>query len=391
MTNFEIYTYMNARKGGENLPVTNPALRLFDWEGTVLKEYTAEQVEKLTALPEPSSLNADVDRDLLSFQGYNWSISDIKAWVTAHEGECLPVGAIYTTTDGQDHIYRNNPRINTDGSVSMLKRAGTIISYSAFKDHYSLEKINIPNITPDIYPNAFSNCYSITHINIPASVLHIENNAFEYCRALKSVNLPNSIIHIGEKAFMSCYPLENVNIPDSVSQIWASAFANCYSLKNINIPSGVSTINSSAFLYCCSLTKVKIPNSVEVIGEKAFNGCFKLKEVSLPNCALTIGTSAFANCPSLTSVCLPSAYTESIGASAFSGCSCLTDIVIKGEPTLTNVNAFNNIYSDYLIYVPRTKLSWYSTATNWTTLYNNNKIVAIEDNAEYLESIGIDV
>jgi len=58
---------------------------------------------------------------------------------------------------------------------------------------------------------------------------------------------------------------------------------------------------------------------------------------------------------------------------------------------LANVNAFNNIYSDYLIYVPRAKLSWYSTATNWTTLYNNNKIVAIEDNAEYLESIGIDV
>ena len=230
MTNFEIYTYLKAKKGGgEPVIVTNPALRLMDWEGTVLKEYTAEQVASLSALPTPSSLDADVDRELLSFQGYNWALSDIKSWVTAHEGQCLTVGAIYTTTDGQDHAYRNNPRINTSKSVSMLKRGTTSIGVNAFND--------------------------------------------------------------------------------------------CYSLTNINIPDGVTAI----------------------------------------------------------------------GGSAFSGCYCLTDIVIKGNPDLANVNAFSDIYSDYLIYVPRAKLSWYSAETNWVTLYNNTKIVAIEDNIEYLESIGIDV
>ncbi|MBQ2346979.1 MAG: hypothetical protein II388_01240, partial [Clostridia bacterium] len=81
MTNFEIYTYLKSKNGGGGepvpVPVTNPALRLMDWEGTVLKEYTAEQVASLTALPNPSSLNVNVDRDLLTFQGYNWALADI--------------------------------------------------------------------------------------------------------------------------------------------------------------------------------------------------------------------------------------------------------------------------------------------------------------------------
>ena len=276
MDNWEIYNYVKAKKGGSGgQSVTNPALRLIDWEGTVLKEYSAEQVASLTALPTPSSLNTNVDRDLLTFQEYNWALADIKAWVTAHEGRCLTVGAIYTTTDGQDHNYWSNPRLTTVKTISKHKRGTTTIGNSAF-----------------------NNCYSLT----------------------------------------------SVNIPDGVTTIGNSAFNNCYSLTSINIPEGVTSIENSAFYNCCSLTSIAIPEGVTNIGNNAFNSCYSL-----------------------------------------------TDIVIKGTPSLANTNAFSNIYSDYLIYVPRAKLSWYSTATNWTKLYNNNKIAAIEDNIEYLESIGIDV
>jgi hypothetical protein len=371
MTNFEIYTYLKSKNGGGGepvpVPVTNPVLRLMDWEGTVLKEYTAEQVASLTALPNPSSLNADVDRDLLSFQGYNWALADIKAWVSAHEGQCLTVGAIYTTTDVQDHTYRNNPRINTSGSVSMLKRGTTTIGNGAF-----------------------SNCYSLTSVNLPDSVTTIGNGAFSNCYSLTSVNLPDSVTTIGVNAFYNCYSLTSVNLPDSVTTIGNSAFLGCASLTSVNLPDSVTTIGGGAFGNCYSLTSVNLPDSVTTIGVNAFYNCYSLTSVNLPDSVTTIGNSAFYQCYSLTSVNLPDGVT-SIGDSAFSGCSCLTDIVIKGNPDLANVNAFNNIYSGYLIYVPRAKLSWYSTATNWTTLYNNNKIAAIEDNIEYLESIGIDV
>ena len=370
MTNFEIYTYLKSKNGGGEpapVPVTNPALRLMDWEGTVLKEYTAEQVASLTALPTPSNLNTNVDRDLLTFQGYNWSIGDIKAWVTAHEGQCLTVGAIYTTTDGQDHNYWNNPRLNTTETISKQKKA-----------------------TISVETDAFKSCSSLTNINIPEGVTSIGNSAFYMCSSLTNVNIPDGVTRIGDNAFSGCCSLTNINIPDSVTSIGSNAFHYCYSLTSVNILDSVTSIGDSAFRNCYSLTSVNIPDSVTSIASSAFYNCYSLTSVNIPDSVTSIASSAFYNCYSLTSVNILDSVT-SIASSAFSGCSCLTDIVIKGDPDLANVNAFSNIYSGYLIYVPRAKLSWYSTATNWITLYNNNKIVAIEDNIEYLESIGIDV
>ena len=322
MNNWEIYTYLKAKRGGSGgQSVTNPALRLIDWEGTALKEYTAEQVANLTALPTPPSLRADVDRELLVFQGYNWSVSDIKSWVKTHEGKCLMVGAIYTTTDGQDYNYWNNPRLTTATTISKHKRGTTTIGDSAFR-----------------------NCFSLTNITIPEGATTIGDSAFNGCRSLASINLPDSVTSIGGSAFYNCFSLTSINLPDSVTSIGGNAFYSCYSLTSINLPDSVTSIGGNAFYNCFSLTSINLPDSV-----------------------------------------------TSIGGNAFYGCASLTDIVVKGTPSLANTTAISNIYEDYLIYVPRAKLSWYSTATNWTTLYNNNKIAAIEDNIEYLESIGIDV
>ena len=344
MDNWEIYNYVKAKKGGSGgQPVTNPALRLIDWEGTVLKEYSAEQSENLTTLPTPSSLRADVDRDLLTFQGYNWALADIKAWVLAHEGRCLTVGAIYTTTDGQDHTYRNNPRINTSESVSMLKKGTTSIGSGAFNNCYSLTNINLPDGIASIGSNAFNSC-SLTSINLPTSVTSIESNAFKQCYSLTSINLPTSVTSIGDGAFHGCYSLTNINLPDGIASIGTNAFNSCRSLISISIPNGVTTIGNSTFYGCFSLTSVTLPDGVTTIGTDAFNSCVSL-----------------------------------------------TDIVIKGTPSLADTNALSNIYEDYLIYVPRSSLPWFEIATNWAVFYAQGKIVTIEDNVEYLESIGIDV
>ena len=214
MDNWEIYNYVKAKKGGSGgQPVTSPALRLIDWEGTVLKEYSAEQSENLTTLPTPSSLRADVDRDLLTFQGYNWALADIKAWVTAHEGRCLTVGAIYTTTDGEDHNYWSNPRLTTATTISKHKRGTTTIGN-----------------------NAFSNCHSLTSISLPEGVTSIGDSAFNGCYSLTSINLPEGMTSIGSSTFYNCYSLTSINIPEGVTNIGNSVFYNCHSLTSINIP-----------------------------------------------------------------------------------------------------------------------------------------------------------
>ena len=345
MDNWEIYTYLKAKKGGSGgQSVTNPALRLIDWEGTVLKEYSAEQVASLTTLPTPSSLRADVDRELLAFQGYNWSVSDIKSWVNTHEGKCLTVGAIYTTTDGQDHNYWSNPRLTTATTISKHKRGTTTIWNSAFYSCPSLTNITIPDGVTSIGSYALNNCYSLTNINIPDGVTSIGNSAFSSCRSLTNITIPESVTSIGSSAFSYCYSLTNITIPDGVTSIGSYALNNCPALTSIIIPDGVTSIGNSAFSYCSSLTNITIPDGV-----------------------------------------------TSIGDSAFSNCSALTDIVIKSTPSLANANAFSNLYKDYLIYVPKDYLSFYSSATNWTQLYEQGKIVAIEDYINYLKNIGIDV
>ena len=328
------------------VPVQNPALILWDWEGTKLAEYSAEDALALTELPDPGALPAYayVDHELLLFQKWNWSLANIKTWIQNHEGETRDAGAIYTTTDGQDHNFWNSQRLDTATAITMQKRGTSSIGASAFQNCYSLTQINIPDSVTTIRTNTFNNCYSLTQINIPDSVTSIETSAFQNCYSLTQINIPDSVTSIGASAFQACRSLTQINIPDSITSIGASAFGGCYSLTQINIPDRVTYIGNSAFQSCYSLTQINIPDSI-----------------------------------------------TSIGANAFGGCTTLCDILNESKSALVNTNVFNGLLSTYRIYVPRSNLSWFETETNWSTIYAQGHIVAIEDHIQYLESIGFDV
>ena len=304
-------------------PVENPALVLWDWEGTKLSEYSAEDALALTELPAPSTLPAyaDVDHELLLFQKWNCSLANIKTWIQNHEGETRGVGAIYTTTDGQDHNYWGNPRLDTAITINMQKRG-----------------------TTSIESNAFNNCYSLTQINIPDSVTSIGVSAFDSCYSLTQINIPDGVTSIRDYVFKGCYSLTRINIPDGVTSIGGHVFDSCYSLTRINIPDSVTSIGGYAFCYCYSLTQINIPDSVTSIGDNAFNRCI-----------------------------------------------CLNDILLESKPTLASTMAFSGLPTNYRIYAPRENLPWFETATNWSTIYAQGHIVAIEDYIEYLESLGFDV
>ena len=326
--------------------VLNPALVLWDWEGTKLAEYSAEDALALTELPAPGTLPpyATADHELLLFQKWNWSLTNIKTWIQNHEGETRDVGAIYTTTDGQDHNYWGNPRLDTATTITMQKRG-----------------------TASIESNAFNGCYSLTQINIPDSVTNIGDGAFNGCYSLTQINIPDSVTSIGSNAFNGCYSLTQINIPDSVTSIGNYAFNNCRVLTQINIPDSVTSIGNYAFNNCSSLTQINIPDSVTSIESNAFNNCYSLTQINIPDSV------------------------TSIESNAFSYCRCLNDILLESKPTLTSTNVFSSLPTNYRIYVPRANLSWHETETNWATIYAQGHIVAIEDYIEYLESLGFDV
>ena len=136
----------------------------------------------------------------------------------------------------------------------------------------------------------------------------------------------------------------------------------------------VTSIGVSAFYSCTNLTSVSLPNATR-IESSAFYSCSNLTSVSFPN-ATRIGVSTFQNCSNLTSVSFPNA--TSISAGTFQNCSNLSILILGKRATLSNSNAFSGA-NNAIIYVKPGDLKWYSTATNWSMLYANNRIKSIED------------
>ena len=167
-------------------------VNFYDWEGTLLFGYSVEEVQAMTSLPAPdtSPNYQSVDHDLLTFQKWNRSFANIKTWVQNHSNQSLGVGAIYTTTDGQNHDHWNNPRLTSARSIYMQKCGVTSIGSNAFSYCYSLTAINIPDGVTSIGSGAFFNCNSLTAINIPDGVTSIGNNAFLNC-----IELYDIVIH----------------------------------------------------------------------------------------------------------------------------------------------------------------------------------------------------
>lgn len=174
--------------------VLSPALVLWDWEGTKLAEYSAEDALALIELPAPSALPAyaDVDHELLLFQKWNCSLANIKTWIQNHEGETRGVGAIYTTTDGVDHNFWNNPRLDTANTISMQKRGKASTGSSAFQYCYSLTQINIPDGVTSIGGIAFSDCKTLCDILNESKAALSNTNAFSGLPSIYRIYVPRA-------------------------------------------------------------------------------------------------------------------------------------------------------------------------------------------------------
>ena len=158
-----------------------------------------------------------------------------------------------------------------------------------------------------------------------------------------------------------------------VTSIGPYAFCSCTSLTSVSFPNATS-IKSYAFNSCTKLASVSLPNATS-IGGNAFSYSPQLASISLPN-ATSIEGNAFSYSPQLASISLPNA--TSIKNYAFNSCTKLASVILGKRATLSNSNAFNNANSA-IIYVQPEDLTWYSTATNWSTLYAQNRIKSIED------------
>ena len=378
--------------GGSSTPGTPGDITFYDYDGTILYSYTAAEFAALSSMP------ANPTRDGLTAQGWNWSLTNAKAYVAKYGN--LDIGQMYITDDGKTRIYihleegRTSPMLGVcpNGTVDIDWGDGTTHdtltgsdtstavytsahSYAAPGDYviqltvtgsmgFGSKSLLVYTSEPDNRNSAYSN--AIRKVELGSSVTSIGDYAFQYCYSLSSITIPDGVTSIGDYAFQYCYSLSSITIPDSVTSISDYAFGECYILSSITIPDGVTSIGGYTFRYCYSLSSITIPDGVTSISDYAFFGCYSLSSITIPDSVTSIGNYAFRHCRILSSITIPDGVT-SIGNYAFYNCYGLAHLYFlpTTPPSVSKSNAFGNIPTDCVIHVPVGSLSAYTSATNY--------------------------
>ena len=363
-------------------------VNFIDYDGTIVCSYTAQEFAALSAMPANPSHNG------LTAQGWNWTLADAKTYVSSY-GK-LWIGQMYVTESGDTeidielHAPRLSPYLGIavngtvevdwgDGTAkstvtgtSLSTQIRTLHNYSAegsytIKIHkvsgsYALSGTTVysilnGNFSSDNYNRVYAN--SVQRIRIGNNIATISARAFQYLCSLVSITIPNNITTIGEQAFKHCTSLKSVTIPSDVTSISNYLFNYCTSLKSVSMPSNITGIGGNAFSYCYSLESVTSFSN-------AFSNCYSLASLTIPSNLTYLYTYAFYYCYSLASITIESNVTT-IQGYAFAYCCGLGSIHFKSStpPTVLSSNAWSNVPTDCIIYVPSGSLSTYTSATNY--------------------------
>ena len=356
--------------GGASSPVCLKDVNFYDYDGTLIASYTIAEAQALTALPDGPT------HDGLTFQGWNWTLEKVKALTRP-----MNVGAMYITDDGKTRLYihiADKARSTVPLYLQQTVANGVTIDWgdgSATETLSGTGKVNTSHaygIAGDfvISLEVADGCtLGLGNGSSSYCVMgSTGNNSKVYCNMLQSVYIGENVTSIGNYAFQNCYSLASINIPNSVTSIGNNALQNCCSLASINIPNSVTSIGNYALQNCYSLASINIPDSVTRIGTSLFSSCYSLASINIPDSVTSIGNNAFSSCYSLASITIPDSVT-SIGNYVFRFCYGMAEYHLKPvtPPTLSSTNAFNDIPSDCLIYVPSGSLNAYQTATNWSS------------------------
>ena len=369
-----------------------------DYDGTIVHEYTKSEFLDLSALPS----NPDHTSEGLVSQGWNWTLSDAKAYVTSYG--MLVIGQSYDTSDTNTKFYITIPNDNSnelksvrlqfittasgiwaiswgDNTASEHVGNGTVAvehTYQNAGDYVititntspsssstcTLSGTNTTAVTPTlgldryltkvqigsstfnaISSNAFMYCSKLESITLPTSIrgstqdLANGTYIFTYCSSLKAMTYPSGVTKIGQCCFEHCTRLKYISIPKSLTTCDSRAFENCSSLEVFCFPDNTYAVNEHVFRKAVSLVKVVIPSSLDEIGQYAFYYCSKLKTIDLSLSVANIRQYAFQWCTSLESITFSNSL-RTIATYAFSYCNSLKNVIIPSGVTSIGSSAF---------------------------------------------------
>lgn len=206
----------------------------------------------------------------------------------------------------------------------------------------SLEEVTIPSTITSLSTvvSVFVNCTDLRSVTFLGKITSIGNLMFRGCSNLEVINVDwDGITSIGAETFLGCKKL-NIPIPRNITSIQNGSYSDT-GIESIDIPSGVTSIGSYAFSSCKKLTNVHIPEGVTTLGQEAFAYGGSLVEVDIPSTITNIGNCCFFNNPLVTAICRATV------------------------PPSFGLIVFNNVASNFAIYVPDQSVQAYREASGW--------------------------
>lgn len=390
---------------------TRKAVNFIDYDGTIVESYEADEFLALSQLPDnPDHTHNEIP---LLAQGWNWSLSDAKTFVTNYG--YIDIGQNYVTTSGKTtfvvEIEENAPQnrrtfslcvcqissatiyvdwgdeseISTDANTSAIVFQHVYEPGRYIVEIWTENDVGLDLGDPTVGNNnaiygsrATSNSYNrgrIREFYCGSQVTKIQDYAFHSCYNLAKMTLSNTIVSgIDQYAFYGCTLLPAMIFPSVVTSVGTSAFQNCYSITSISLPNTITGINSDAIKNCRSLTSFMIPANVTTPASSLFSNCYSITNIIIPERIEKISGSLFDSCYCLSKLTFPTTITNI--AAAFPNCYSLSEVHIKktSPPTLSSSSVFtaSSIPSDLKIYVPYSSnhsiLNAYKAATNWSAV-----------------------
>ena len=211
-------------------------------------------------------------------------------------------------------------------------------------------------------------------ISIPMLNTISANYVFASVRSDVSIYGLSTLITIrGNNNFARAECINNESFPMLTTISGIYNFASCPALTTISFPMLTTISGSSNFYTCDVLTSVYFPKySYTGLTPYMFERCYSLSFVSFPATSRLSGAHMFRSCYNLISMFL-------LGSSI-----CQLGNTIASMFGSTPVSTYSTSAGRYAsIFVPRSLVTSYKAATNWTTI--SSKIVAYED---YFDSNG---
>lgn len=342
-----------------------------DYDGSIIKTYSAEEFLELEELPENPSHSG------LTAQGWNWTLAEAKTQVQACGA--VAIGQLYIPSDGEDVCViditlqdgRTDPHIGlvvptgktiaidwgdgsaTDSFVGASAEIDAQHSYQAGGDYTIKISITGPTAAGNVVisgdstngshliwggPSATAGLNQLYQNAITGvargSNFSLGAYAFSKCRSLETATMPlyGGNLSFAERAFWLCLSLKGIVLPGT-SYLKPYMFNSCYSMKGVSLPARLSEVGDSAFGSCSSLAALVIPDGVNTVGTSGFGSTNAMKRLVLPRSLTSVGNNGITSILLLESIVIPSINT--MGTSLFSALINLTSLeMLEGTETI---------------------------------------------------------